>query len=163
MGSTTGIVQGRDCIFQVNIGAGFVPLVCSKSFAVTVETEMKETTTVGNGVWRAFDYKSLSYSISLNGAVKVVDDDADAIYFDLLFYQMNFLELPFRAIFTDPANTVKVMRGTAIVPRSVFNASPGQLADSVVDLQGSGEMFVLDTAEDCDLEVTDFSSNFIAP
>lgn len=142
MAGTTGIVQGKNCVFQVNFGEGYKTLVCAKSFGVTITTTLKETTSRGSGVHEEYDYDSLSYRISLSGLIKAVDLDDDPIFFDLADYQKGFLPVEFRAIFTDNNAVVKRFRGTAIIQTSAFNASAGQLADSTVDMQGTGEYFI---------------------
>lgn len=144
MAGVSTLVQGKNCVFQVNFGDGYKPVVCAKGFTVSIDTELKETTSRGSGVHKEYDYKSLSYSVNLTGLVKVIDLDGDVIFFDLAFYQKNFLELPWKALFTDPNGTIKSMRGLGIVRSSVFTASAAQLADTTVDIQGTGEYFIED-------------------
>lgn len=148
MAGTTGIIHGKRCFFQVNIGNGYQTVMCAKSFTITFETELKETTSRGSGIYKEFDYKSLSHRISLATLLKVVDLDGDPITFDLANYQKNFLELPYKAVFTDPDDNVKQVRGMLIIQNTGLNVMSGQLADGTVEFQGTGEYFIEDAAAD---------------
>lgn len=164
MAGTTGIVQGKNCVFQVNFGEGYKTLVCAKSFGVTISTTLKEITSRGSGVHEEYDYDSLSYKISLSGLIKAVDLNDDPIFFDLAQYQKGFLPLEYKAIFTDNNSVVKQIRGTAIVQTSAFNASAGQLADTTVELQGSGEYFIeSDSGGGCSNSILEIQINDLDP
>jgi hypothetical protein len=155
MAGVADIVQGKNCLFQVNFGDGYQSVVCAKGFTVTFDTELKETTSRGSGVHKEYDYKSLSGSINLTGLIKVADNDGNAIFFDLAFYQKNFIEVPFKALFEDNFGVIKSIRGLGIIRSSAFTASAAQLADSSVDIQISGEYHIeSDTALGCSNTIT---------
>lgn len=139
MAGISNIVQGKNCIFKCNIGNGHAIVVCAKSFTISIDTEIKETTSRGSGIYREFDYKSLAWKISLGTILKVVDEDGDPTAFDLAYIQQNFIELPVQAIFQDNNSQVKQFSGMCIVAGTTLGAQAGQLGDGSFELQGSGE------------------------
>ncbi len=172
MAGTTGIVQGKNCLFEVNLGAGYKPVVCAKGFTANFQTEIKETTSRGSGAFKEFDYKAISYNITLTGLIKVVELDGDPIFFDLEFFQRSFIELPYRAKFINDAGNMKQIQGVVIVQNTNFNAQAGQLADTTAELLGTGSYNITDgvdntcsnsieTAEINEIEVENGESGLI--
>ena len=146
-------IQGSDCLFAVNILGDYTAVVCATSFSLSVASEFVETTTKGDGQWKAFDYNSLSYTLSLSGIVKSQDDTA-ATVFDLLASQTGFSEVPFRLLFTDGTNN-KYVEGTCLISSTQLGASAGNLADYSVEFQGTGSFSVRETLEICESYIPD--------
>lgn len=160
MAGITNIVQGKNCIFRVNVGNGHAVIMCAKSFTVAVDTEIKETTSRGSGIYREFDYKSLAWKVSLTTILKVVDEDGDPTAFDLMYYQQQFLELPIQAVFQDNNSQVRQFSGTCIVAGSSLGAQAGQLADGNFELQGTGAYQITNLSGDaCDNSITAITIN----
>jgi hypothetical protein len=136
------VIQANDCIFAIDLGAGYVPVLCAKSFTVNVVTDEKEITTVGDGLYKDFDYKILSYTLNINGALKIQDGINPAV-FDFLDFQKNFIEVPFRILFELGAQ-LKRFEGRAIVKTTNLLANSGQIAEGTVDLIGKGEFTLAD-------------------
>lgn len=134
---TQTLIQSNDCLFQVKIGDEYVSVICAKSFTVTIETEEKEITTVGDGAYKSYDYKVLSYKCSLNGAMRI-PDGVTTTAFDWVWYQQGFYEVPFRAAWIDPSGQVRTFKGNGIVKSNNLVATASQLADATVDILGTG-------------------------
>lgn len=156
----TDTIQGNDCLFQINTTGTFSNLVCSKSFILNIDSETKETTTRGDGGWRDYDYKTIGYTITLSGLLQIMDSQGRNIYYDLLQQQINFLELPYRIIYTDPSLNVALITGTVIVTKSTINTSAGNLVESDIELIGKGNFnsFLIDETNTVDFKLN--SSNF---
>lgn len=146
-------IQGSDCLFAVYNGSEYVPVVCSTSFSLTLTSDLIETTTKGDGQWKAYDYNTLSYTLSLSGIVKSQDDTA-ATVFDLLASQMGFVEVPYRLLFTD-GETDKYIEGTCLISSTQLGASAGNLADYTCEFQGTGAFETRDTLEICEVYIPD--------
>lgn len=131
------LIQANDCLFQVKIGDDYVSVICAKSFTVTINTEEKEITTVTDGAYKAYDYKSLSYTANLNFAMRI-PDSITTTAFDFIQLQMSFEEVPFRAVWVDPAGGIRTFKGTGIIKTNNLVTSSAQLADATVDILGSG-------------------------
>jgi len=129
-------IQGKDCLFQIDLGSGYQNFACVKNFSIDIDTDEKETTFVNDGNWKDFDYKSLSYSIQLD-SVLLIQDGVKPSAFDMMEYQTGFIEVKYRMLFQKD-NLVKSIKGIAIVKKSTFGASAAQLADSSVTLFGKG-------------------------
>jgi len=141
------IIQSNDCLFQVKIGDDFVSVACGKSFTVTINTDEKETTTVGDGQFKTFDYKVLSYTANLNGGMRIPDALTTTI-FDFVEFQKGFIPIEFRAVWIDPAGGTRFFQGVGIIKSTNMVASASQLADGSVDILGSGEFETGDTIAD---------------
>jgi len=141
------LVQANDCLFQVKIDDDYVTVLCAKSFTVTVNTDEKEITTVGDGAYKSFDYKVLSYTANLNGVMRM-PDGATTTAFDWVNYQQSFYEVPFRVAWIDPSGVVRTFKGTAIIKANNLVASASQVADATVDLLGTGPFEIGDALEE---------------
>ncbi len=141
-------IQGKNCLFQLKIGDDYLTVVCAKSFTFNPVTDMKETTTVGSGFWKEFRPRKLSYTITFNGMLQVqslVTQEKIKTFFD---YQVQFLPLPYRMIYTDNSGNVMNVNGTVYVTSNLFDASPANLVNGTVEMQGNGGVEVLDYVPD---------------
>lgn len=145
-------IQAKNCLFQVNLGDGYETLFCCKSFNISLSTQTKDITTVGNGVYKSYDYDYLSYTVSIDGIMQIPGEPLHPVIFDLIDYQKAFLELRFRAIYQDPDSAIRVIRGVAIVTDSTIQAQPPEVVSGQISLQGTGEYFIDDTLDTCDNE-----------
>lgn len=135
------IIHGKKVAFQVLLGDDYVTVACGKSIVLRTETDVKETTTKGDGRYKDFDYKALSYTIDFEGVLKI-QEEGQVMMFDFADYQDQFLEVNSRIVFTDETDLVKVFRGQQIVANAVFNATPAQIADGTVSLLGKGKYYL---------------------
>lgn len=141
-------IQGRNCVFQLKIGDDYFTVVCAKSFTFNPITDMKETTTVGSGFWKEYRPRKLSYTITFNGMLQV-DALATQEKIKTMFdYQIQFLPLVYRIIYTDNSNNVMNVNGTVYVASNLFDASPVNLVNGTTEMQGSGPIEVLDFIQD---------------
>lgn len=163
MAGVSNIVQGKNCIFRVNIGSGFATFACTKGFTLVLDTETKETTSRGSGIFREYDYKSIGWRLSFQSIIKVEDEDLDPVAFDITSYQLNFLELPIQGVFQDNQSKTKQFAGICIVQNSTLAAMAGQLADGSFELLGSGAIEIASVSGDaCDNSITQASVNGFA-
>lgn len=137
-------IQGKNCVFQVKIGDDYKTVVCAKSFTFNMITDMKETTTVGSGFFKEFRPRKHSYTITFNGMLQVASLNTQEVAKTLFTYQLQFLPLEYQIIYEDNSSNVMVVRGTAYVNNSLFDASPVNLVNATQELQGSGAIEVLD-------------------
>jgi len=130
-------IQGNNCLFQVDMGNGYKDVLCAKSFSIVFNTEEKEVTAPEDGYYKDFDYKSLSYTMNLNGVLQV-PDEINPTVFDLLYYQQNFLEVVFRLAYQESEELVRLIYGRCIIKDVNLLATAGQLADGTVNMIGKG-------------------------
>jgi hypothetical protein len=141
------IIQANDCLFQIKINDEYVSVLCGKSFTVTINTDEKETTTVTDGAYKSFDYKVLSYTANINGAMRIPDATTTTT-FDFVAFQQAFYEVPFRAVWIDPAGAVRTFTGNGIIKTNNLVASSSQIADGTVDILGTGPFEIGDTLDE---------------
>ena len=141
-------VQGKDCVFKINITGGLKAVLCSKSFTLTTTTEEIETTTISDGsdpesgYWKDFDYQSLSYSITLDGIMKITDSSDDTIW-ELITAQTGFYEVPFEALYLDAEANSKAVSGTVMVKSSSLAAASSGFVNTSVELLGKGKYTIV--------------------
>lgn len=140
------LIQANDCLIDVDMGSGYVPFLCVKSFTVNIVTDEKEITTEGDGFFKAFDYKILSWTVNINGAMQL-QDNVNPVIFDLVEYQKNFIEVPLRVRYYK-GTQLKVFTGRCIVKQSNISNNASQLADGTADLLGSGSFTLEDSLPD---------------
>lgn len=137
-------IQGLNCVFQVKIGDDYKTVVCAKSFTFNPITDMKETTTVGSGFWKEFRPRKLSYTITFNGMLQVESLASQEVAKTLLTRQTQFLAFEYQLIYEDNSGNVMIVRGSAYVTSSLFDASPVNLVNATHELQGTGPIELLD-------------------
>lgn len=143
-GSSSGVVQGKDAVFQVNITGGWKNLLVAKSYTLTTSAETVEVTTINDsndnteGFWRDYDYDFLSYTITLEGAMKVTEA-TDNTVFDILNLMHNFLECPFKIVFTDDQAATKTVQGTVLIRNITLSTTPSAVVNQSIEFQGKGK------------------------
>lgn len=137
-------IQGKDCVFQLKIGDDYKTVVCAKSFTFNPVTDMKETTTVGSGFWKEFRPRKLSYTITFNGMFQIHSSGTQEMIKTMFDYQIGFLPMNYRLIYTDASANVMIVNGTVYVISTLLDASPVNLVNGTVELQGNGPIEVLD-------------------
>jgi hypothetical protein len=147
----TDYLQGKNAIFLVDKGAGYVPHLCAVSVGITTNVETKEVMTTGDGVWRKPRQHRISYSIALEGVSPIPLDPADGYdAFNFLDNQVGFTNLDFRIYFEDETGTVlKMITGEALVTESNIIAGAEGLVDSTFTLEGFGAYQLFDSASAC--------------
>lgn len=141
-------IQGKNCVFQVKIGDDYLTVVCAKSFTFNPVTDMKETTTVGSGFWKEYRPRKLSYTITFNGMVQVASLVTQEKIKTLFDYQIQFLPLVYRMVYTDNSSNVMNVNGTVYITSNLFDASPVNLVNGTTEMQGTGGVEVLDFIQD---------------
>lgn len=141
-------IQGLNCVFQLKIGDEYLTVVCAKSFTFNPVTDMKETTTVGSGFWKEFRPRKLSYTITFNGMLQVASLITQEKIKTMFDYQIQFLPLVYRLIYTDNSGNVMNVNGTIYITSTLLDASPVNLVNGTVEMQGSGPIEVLDFIPD---------------
>lgn len=148
----SSVVKGKDCVFQVNITGDWKSVICAKSFSLVTTTEEIETTTLSDGsdpeegLWKDFDYHSLSYNITLEGILKMLDTLNDT-FWEVLAAQTGFLEVPFRVIYKDPELNTNSLVGVVMVKTSSLNASASGFVNTNIEFLGKGKYAVATLTE----------------
>jgi hypothetical protein len=141
-------IQGKDCVFQLKMGDDYFTVVCAKSFTFNPVTDMKETTTVGSGFWKEFRPRKLSYTITFNGMLQVESLNTQEKIKTMFDFQVQFLPLPYRIIYRDVSNNVMVVEGWVYVTSTLLDASPVNLVNGTIELQGNGMPVISDVVPD---------------
>lgn len=152
-----GFVQGRNCLFKVNLTGSYLPLICAKSFSLNVVTDTVETSTQGTGLFKAFDYDSLGYTVNFDGVQKIIDTAIDPTIFDMLESQLNFIQVPFKALYIDPDGLVKQAAGTLLVTNTNLTAAISEPAGGSIEFQGTGDLVISTPSSSCDIVMTSFN------
>jgi hypothetical protein len=138
-------VQGKDALMFFNLDGTFKEFGCAENITVDSIAEIIETSTVGSGTDRDFDYQSKTKNISLTGLV-LNDDPTMITVWDLYNQQENFLTTNFRIVFTDTAGNIKTMAGSVIFPQITWSADQTDLASSTITMQTTGGITLSDDA-----------------
>lgn len=143
-GLGSGVVQGKDAVFQVNITGGWKSLLVAKSYTLTTTAETVEVTTINSsndnteGFWRDYDYDFLSYSINLEGAMKITDATNNTV-FDMFDIMHNFLECPFKIVYTDDTAATRTVEGVVLVKNITLSTTPNAVVSKSIEFQGKGK------------------------
>jgi hypothetical protein len=148
------MINSNDCILTFALdGENYNPVYCGTGFAITVDTEIVETTTKGDGQYQDFDYNTLSYSLTIDGLGKLDTYNT----FDVLFAQRTYMDVPFRLI-CEEGESVIVIEGIVIVSSTDLTVNADQFLSYSHQFRGRGAYEIRDTIEPC---YTDISSAYI--
>lgn len=139
------MIKSNDCILTFALdGENYLPVFCGTGFSLSVNTEIIETTTKGDGQYQDFDYNSLGYTLSITGLGKLDTYST----FDVLYAQRTYLDVPFKLIFEEGAN-VRVIEGTLIVMSTDLTASADNHLEYSHEFKGRGPYELRSTLEPC--------------
>lgn len=140
------LIQANDCLLQIKIGDTYKDFLCGKSFTVTINTDEKEITTDGDGVYKSYDYKALSYTVNINGGMRI-PDNINPTNFDFIDYQKSFEKPLFRIAWVDPNGAVRTFSGSGVIKTNNLVTSASQIGDATIDILGDGEYFIGDSLD----------------
>lgn len=154
MAGTTKIIQGGDLMLY--LGGKSIAEATSHSLSITFENA--ETTTKDQGgYWKAYDYKSASWTIT---SENLMSDSTDGKTFNDLF-DASISKTPLTVVFGGKtsaqasltevptggwtAPSEDIYTGTAIVTSLEISAQNGDNATFTISLQGTGEFSRVDS------------------
>lgn len=143
-GGSSNPVQGKDVVFKIFFDDEYRLLLISKGVTLNTSAELVDVTSItdGNdpeeGIWKNYDYDSLSYTISLEGIMKVTDS-ANPTGWDLLNMQRQFLETQYQLVFTDESGNHKTVSGNVAIRNISFSVTPNTVVTQTFELQGLGK------------------------
>lgn len=138
-----GPVQGKNVIIFFDLGAGYKEFGCAETVSFEASSSLVPTSTIGTGVDNTYDYQDKDYVINVSGILQI-EDAANLTGWDILAVMDNFLELPYRMVFTDDGAVSKTVSGVVLVPRVLFDGAQMDLANCSFQLQGTGGRLVTD-------------------
>lgn len=139
------MIKSNECVLTFALdGENYFPVYCGTGFALTVNTEIIETTTKGDGQYQDFDYNSLSYSLTIDGLGKLDTYST----FDVLYAQRTFMDLPFRLIFQE-GDSVQVIEGTVMVLSTDLTVTADEHMNYSHEFRGRGPYEIRNTIEPC--------------
>lgn len=146
------VIQGADAILSFDNGSGLVPAVCTENVGITIDADVVDTRTVGDGNWKKPSYQTLTYTLTFGGVM--VFNDTNFRFWDILQNQTSGLTLPFRLSFTDDIGNIKSMEGTVLIKSSNISGTVGQVTKGTFTLMGVGKVAMFDGLVPCPSVIT---------
>lgn len=152
-------VKGTDAIIQIFKAGSYRDYLCATDITIDIKTELKSVKTIGDGVWKRSRPQSIGYTITLNGLLKLNTGDSP-MAFDLLYNQLQFVDIQFRITFTDEDNNIKAVIGNATVESSQFGGGSDGFATGQFTIVGNGELGYTNSLLPCDVTITGISATW---
>ncbi len=150
--AVTHYIQGKDVVLSFYKGGGYMPFLCAKDMTIAVTTDEIETKTVGDGFWKKYAYKELSYTVSLNSILRF--DDTNVCGWDLLDLQVNFLKAQFKMSFVDAENTARrYLSGNCLVKTSSITNTVNDVVQDTFELIGDGALGIAQSTIGCNATI----------
>ncbi len=132
-------IHGKDCLFSIQVGNDYLPLLCATEFELTVRQDVLLATTVGTGAWRRKKLRQLSeWAVSLSGLSKVDNSDGEVSWFYILKQQIRGTVQNIQMIFEDNLGNTQVLIGSVVIPEMVFNAAVTDFGAADIEMEGDG-------------------------
>lgn len=136
------IFQGKDAIIYIMNSEGLMNIKCVKSFDISIMNDTVETTGVGDGNYKTYEYDRYSWTCRL-GTIPTLDSDV-VTGFDMTDAMMRGEKLEL-IIFYGAGTEKKIFYGQCIIPVSDIVATPNDLVHNELELTGTGEfVFILE-------------------
>jgi hypothetical protein len=140
-------VYGNKCLFKVNLNGVMTPLVCAKNFRISINSDLIETTTYGDGSFKSFDYQAVSYQINFEGLIRhpSLTDNMNT-WENVVAAQTGAVDFNYEMWFEANDGELRVIFGRALVLSTELNAAKNQPAGYVTTFQGTGAFEIRTTA-----------------
>lgn len=149
-------ILGTDVVLQFYKEGSYEEFICATECSIEINTEVKDVRGPAGGKWRDVRGKRNSYSVSLSGLI--VLGEARPTTFWLIDNQVQWLDLPFRMVFTDPETMlIKIVAGNALIERSQLTSSSTSFANSSFDFTGNGALSITDSSTICEATIGEIS------
>lgn len=149
-------ILGTDVVLQFYKEGSYEEFICATECSIEINTEVKDVRGPADGKWKMVRGKRNSYSVSLNGLI--VLGEARPTTFWLVDNQIQWLDLPFRMVFTDPETMlIKIVAGNALIERSQLTSSSTSFANSSFDFTGNGALTITDSSTICEATIGEIS------
>lgn len=148
----SGLVQGQNVLLQIYKSGQFRDFAVATTVSIDFNSDVKSIKTIGDGVWKRQRQQNISYSIKLDGLIKLNTGD-DPATFDVLTYMTNFVDLLYRITFEGVGGGLKVVTGQAIVNSTSLSGGSDGFATSSFVLLGNGVPQINETLTICALSI----------
>lgn len=157
------VVQGKNAILYFQKKGQYVPFVCASDFGIAIQVDNISVRTAGDGSWKKYAAQKIGYAINLSG-VLVWGDDNSFDTWDVVVNMINFLQIPFRAVYKDDSSTpnIKTAQGVALVKQSSLLMSMGQVTKGEFAFDGTGALFIFDGLLPCPTSIDSIVTTGIA-
>lgn len=138
------LVRGENVLLFIYDGGLWKPMSCGKSCTITTNAEDIETSIVGSGNWRTFEYVALSWSAQLDGLILLQEVNTLCLP-DLRVFQSSREKVLLRYQRTDDSGNVYTDEGLAIITSITDNGELDGPATFSMSLKGTGPITMIYT------------------
>lgn len=133
-------VQGKNVIIKALKLGDYRLFACAQSLRLTVETELKETSTTSTGPFKTFSPVGLSeWNVTLGGVLFLRDQSTTKNFaLESITEQVRNNGYDITITFTDDEGYVQVFSGSVFIPLTDIFKETGSLAKFNIEFKGSG-------------------------
>lgn len=130
------MIEGQNSILYVINKDGLKNVICVKSFDISIGADIIETTTIGNGDFKANKYDRFGWTCRLGTVAKM--DGISYTGFSMTDAMLNREELEL-IVFMEAENKVKIFYGKCLVTVSDMVFTPIDLVQNELEFIGTGD------------------------
>lgn len=152
------VLNGIDALLYFKNGDGnYLLYGCCETFEVNINTETKSVKTIGDGTCARSRRQEISYSVSASGIIRIDDPSGTFNNFDLLEYQMQGVDIEWRAIYkkNDHSTAYTYLYGTMLIVQTSIVA-PADFVNGSFEAEGQGEL-LRGVPPSCSSAITDYT------
>lgn len=132
-------IHGSDCLFSIQVGSDFYPLLCATNFSLTLNQEIVGATNAATGNWRHNRPRNLSdYSLSMSGLTKVNNDDGQISWFYMMRENVRAAAQNYQLLFEDKEGNTLVISGSLLIQTMDLQAAVTDFVNSNINMLGTG-------------------------
>jgi len=134
-------VQGKNVILRAVKSADYRIFMCAQSLRLTVNTDVKETSTPVTGRYRTFSPVGLTdWSVTLSGILFLRDQSTIRNFaMETITEAVRDNGYDITITFTDDEGYANVFTGSVLIPSTEFTKEAGSLAKWTIEMKGNGE------------------------
>jgi predicted secreted protein len=136
------LVKGENVLLFIYDGGLWKPMSCGKACSITTNAEDIETSILGSGNWRTYEYVALSWTAQLEGLVVLQEVNTMCLP-DLRVFQFSRQKVLLRYQRTDDSGNVYTDEGLAIITSITDNGDLEGAATFSMTLKGTGPITMI--------------------
>jgi hypothetical protein len=137
-------IRGENVIAFIYDGGLWKPLICARSGSFNTNADTIETSITGTGVWRTYEYTSLTWDCSLEGLI-FLDGENQLTASDMRALQFSRTKILLRYQRTDTVGNVYTEEGYGLITSVSDSNDYASVVDYSINIQGTGPLEIVFT------------------
>lgn len=130
------LIRGGNAVLYIN-SSGWKGYLCSRSFSITTNSDMIETSIVGSGNWRTYVASALNFSVSIDGLI-AIETTTDFTIDELESLMINGTETDFKIEYEADSGMIYRKEFSGLIESIELTSSFDNVSTFAISIKGTG-------------------------